>query len=100
MLVEIKNLSKNYKEKKLFSDFNLEIPEHKLTTIYGASGVGKSTLLNIIGMIEDYDDGQYNIFGKIAPLVNSHESLILRRYKISYLFQNFALLEDESIEKN
>lgn len=100
MLLEIRNLNKSYKNHKLFENFNLKIAENSLTSIYGASGAGKSTLLNIIGMIEDYDEGDYYLFGEPAPLVNSHLSLVLRRHKISYLFQNFALIEDESIEKN
>lgn len=100
MLIEIKNLKKSYGSQKIFENFNLKIPRGKLTTIYGASGAGKSTLLNIIGMIEDYDEGEYYLFGDFAPIANSHSSLILRRHRISYLFQNFALLEDETIEKN
>ena len=66
-----------------------------MTAIYGTSGAGKSTLLNIIGLIEDYDDGKYYFNGQFAPPFNSSLALKMRRNKISYLFQNFALLEDE-----
>ena len=51
-------------------------------------------------MIEPYDSGEYLLFGKQAPQCNSNQAnQTIRRY-ISYLFQNFALLEDETIEKN
>lgn len=102
MQVKINNLTKVYKEHKIFENFNLEIPEGKLTVIHGASGSGKTTLLNIIGLIESFDDGQL-YFGEganPAPATTSQKALLLRRSSISYLFQNFALLEDETIEKN
>lgn len=100
MLIEIKDMEKSYGEKILFDKINLQIPENQFVVVYGPSGSGKSTLLNIIGMIDDYDKGSYYLFGKFAPIVNSKKSLLYRRNKISYLFQNFALIEDESIEQN
>ncbi|MFC4652875.1 ABC transporter ATP-binding protein [Lactococcus nasutitermitis] len=99
-MIEIEELTKSYKGHTIFDKLNLKIPKGKMTAIYGASGAGKSTLLNIIGMIEDYDDGKYYFEGKFAPAYNSPAALKLRRKHISYLFQNFALIEDESIEKN
>lgn len=99
-MIELINLEKSYKGHKIFENFNLKIPKGKMTAIYGASGAGKSTLLNIIGMIEDYDDGKYYFENRFAPAYNSTAALKLRRHHISYLFQNFALLEDETIEKN
>ncbi|MEY8457497.1 putative bacteriocin export ABC transporter [Lactococcus ileimucosae] len=99
-MIKIKNLEKSYKGHKIFDNFHLEIPSGKMVGIYGPSGAGKSTLLNIIGLIEDYDDGEYYFDGSFAPAYNSPRALKLRRHHISYLFQNFALIEDESIEKN
>ena len=99
-MIEIEELTKGYKGHIIFDKLNLKIPEGKMTAIYGTSGAGKSTLLNIIGLIEDYDDGKYYFNGQFAPPFNSSLALKMRRNKISYLFQNFALLEDETIEKN
>lgn len=99
-MIEIEELTKSYKGHIIFDKLNLRIPEGKMTAIYGTSGAGKSTLLNIIGLIEDYDDGKYYFNGQFAPPFNSSLALKMRRNKISYLFQNFALLEDETIEKN
>ncbi|MDR0200472.1 MAG: putative bacteriocin export ABC transporter [Streptococcaceae bacterium] len=98
--IQIKNLEKGYNGFPIFENFCLEVPENKMVTIYGPSGAGKSTLLNIMGLIEDYDDGELYLFGEFAPEIYSRQSLITRRKVISYLFQNFALVEDESIEKN
>ena len=99
-MLKIENLNKSYKNNHIFNNFNLEIPKGKMVAIYGSSGSGKSTLLNIIGLVEDYDDGKYYFDGSFAPPFNSTTALKLRRNTISYLFQNFALIEDESIEKN
>ncbi|MBL3715759.1 ATP-binding cassette domain-containing protein [Lactococcus garvieae] len=99
-MIKIENLEKSYKGHKIFENFHLEIPSGKMVGIYGPSGAGKSTLLNIIGLIEDYDDGEYYFDSGFAPAYNSSRALKLRRHHISYLFQNFALIEDESIEKN
>lgn len=100
MIIKIKNLVKKYNNSTLFDNFDIEIPENKLTTIYGASGSGKSTLLNIMGLIEDYDDGEFYLFGEFAPIIYSSKALLMRRNMISYLFQNFALIEDDTIENN
>jgi putative ABC transport system ATP-binding protein len=100
MNIIIKNLNKQYKEHKIFENFSLEIPAGKLTAIHGVSGSGKTTLLNIIGLIEDFDTGDLYLGGEKSSGIYSRKSLLLRRNLISYLFQNFALLEDESIEKN
>ena len=100
MIIKIKNLVKKYNNSTLFDNFDIEIPENKLTTIYGASGSGKSTLLNIMGLIEDYDDGEFYLFGEFAPIIHSSKALLMRRNMISYLFQNFALIEDDTIENN
>ncbi|MDR2975731.1 MAG: putative bacteriocin export ABC transporter [Streptococcaceae bacterium] len=99
-LIKIKNLTKKYHRKTIFQNYNIDIPENKFIVIRGVSGAGKTTLLNIIGMLEDYDDGEYYLFDALAPLVNSRKAVLYRRQDISYLFQNFALIEEDSVEKN
>lgn len=93
-------MSKKFKKNTIFSDLNLQIEEKSFVTVYGDSGSGKTTLLNIIGLTENYDQGSYKLLGKNAPKVNSRKSLLLRRNKIAYLFQNFGLIENETVEKN
>lgn len=99
-IVRINNLQKNYKDKQIFNGLNLIIMKGQITTIFGPSGVGKSTLLNIIGTLESFDDGDVKLFGRNAPKINSKQSMLLRREKISYLFQNFGLIDDQSIKQN
>ena len=53
--MQLKNIVKNYGDKKVLGGIDIEIEEGKITAILGESGCGKSTLLNIIaGKIKDY----------------------------------------------
>lgn len=99
-LVEIENLTKSFKEKQVFNNFFQSIIKNKITTIFGPSGSGKSTLLNIIGLLESYDSGNIKLFGHDLPKVNSRQATMLRRNKISYLFQNFGLIEGATVREN
>ena len=58
MAVELINLTKKYKEKLVLNNLSLKIPEGKIKAIMGASGTGKTTLLNIIMGLIDYDMGE------------------------------------------
>lgn len=57
-------------------------------------------MLNIIGGIETFDSGEYNLFGKETPDYNSYAGIKLLRYDISYLFQNFALISSRTVREN
>ncbi|WP_373676023.1 ATP-binding cassette domain-containing protein [Enterococcus faecium] len=54
-------------------------------------------LLNIIGLITDISEGIITIDGQQKLSVNSRNAMLLRRYTIGYLFQNYGLIEDESV---
>ncbi|MCI3860201.1 ABC transporter ATP-binding protein [Lactococcus garvieae] len=99
-MIELQEVTKKFGKHQIFDRYSLSISAEKMTAILGRSGAGKSTLLNLIGLIEEADSGQVYIAGEKAPQVNSKEALLMRRNFISFLFQNFALIEDESIERN
>ncbi|AVK60520.1 bacteriocin ABC transporter ATP-binding protein [Lactobacillus sp. CBA3605] len=98
--VEMTHVNKHYRERVLFDDLNLSINAYELTTIFGKSGAGKSTILNMIGLLESVDAGQLKLFGQVAPSSRSTAALRLRRTKISYLFQNFGLIDDGTVSQN
>lgn len=100
MVVQLKNVKKSYHQKSLLHSLNLHVSEEETLAIYGKSGTGKSTILNIIGLLDTHQEGELFLFGKKAPKMNSKEALLLKRNRISYLFQNYALIEDQSIGKN
>ncbi|WP_432205223.1 ABC transporter ATP-binding protein (plasmid) [Cetobacterium somerae] len=63
-MIEIKNISKKYRENYVVKDVTTEIPEEKITCIIGPNGAGKSTLLNMISRFTPWDSGEIKIDGK------------------------------------
>lgn len=97
-MIEIKNLTKSLGGKKLFDGFNVRIESGEFVVFCGESGCGKTTLLNMIGGIERPDSGTITVDGTDIWKLRSRRELFL--YKYGFLFQNFALLEDETVRKN
>ena len=64
-LIEIKNICKNYNNNNVLNNISFDIFRGEMISIVGKSGVGKSTLLHIIGTIKKFDKGSIIINGKI-----------------------------------
>ena len=60
-VIEVKNMSKNFKNKKLFNDFSLEIEENTVHALVGPNGSGKTSLLRILTGLYKEDGGQVKI---------------------------------------
>ncbi|MBB4826388.1 putative ABC transport system ATP-binding protein [Sporosarcina luteola] len=99
-IVEMYKVDKSYNAKKVLTGFNLDIYKGEMLAIKGKSGSGKSTILNLIGLLEKEDSGIIKLFGQPKPPPRSRRFKLMLRNKISYLFQNFALIEDISVEEN
>lgn len=103
-MIEMKNIyksfGKDHNERKLFEDFSFKISKGDMVAIMGKSGSGKTTLLNIIGGLESIDKGTYLFNGKDVSKFSEKELLDFRRKNISYIFQNFALINEYSIMDN
>lgn len=99
-ILTIRGLCKNFQDKKVFDNLCIEVEEQSFNVIIGESGSGKSTLLNMIGLLDKADKGEITLFGKKNIRPFSREAERLLREKIGYLFQNFALVENESVEYN
>ncbi len=99
-MIETVNLSKSYGNHVVINSLNLKIKEKEMVAIVGPSGCGKSTLLNIIGQIDDQYDGTLLIDEKIMNKLNQSQKEKFIRYHINYLFQNFALIETETVKEN
>ena len=97
-LITLKNVKKEYgKNQVLFENLSLEIEKGEFVGLVGKSGAGKTTLLNIIGLITDISEGTITIDSHKNLSMNGKNPMILRRYTIGYLFQNYGLIEDESV---
>lgn len=97
-MIKIENLSKSFEEKQLFSGYNLEIPDGSFAVISGNSGCGKTTLLNMVGGIENPDSGRILVDGVDVTRTKNRKNY----YKnvVGFLFQNFALLENKTVRQN
>lgn len=105
-MIEIKHLKKEYVAKGggatnlAIKDISLNINKGEFVAIMGASGSGKSTLLNIIGCMDVLTGGEY-VFEEI-PIHNIAKSKIhkFRKEHISFVFQNFALMQHYTVYEN
>ncbi|GJM58059.1 bacteriocin ABC transporter ATP-binding protein [Erysipelotrichaceae bacterium OPF54] len=99
-IIEAENLKKQFGKKVLFEDLSFQIKAGEMVAVTGKSGCGKTTLLNILGLIEPFDSGKVRIVGRPAPRPNSRAAQKMIRNELSYLFQNFALIDTETVEAN
>jgi len=99
-MITLINIEKSFNENKVIHNFSYTFSKGKIYAITGPSGSGKSTLLNIIGLLETPSKGKLTIFNKNNVKLNSYKSMLLLRNKISYLFQNYALIEEETVFQN
>ncbi|MFC9419367.1 putative bacteriocin export ABC transporter [Bacillus mobilis] len=95
--IKLDHITKKFGEKYIFQNFNLDIYKNEFIGIMGKSGAGKSTLLNIIGLLDEPDEGTVMIEGYDNPY--KHKKFFFRN-KLGYIFQNFALMDNETVGKN
>lgn len=70
-VIEVKNMSKNFKNKKLFNNFSLEIGANTVHALVGPNGSGKTSLLRILTGLYDEDGGEVKIKGSHAMLLEN-----------------------------
>lgn len=98
-MIEIENLYKSFKEKKVLCGINLSIPKGETLAIIGRSGCGKSVLLkHIVGLL-DPDRGTVKVEGKIISELGRKELYSIRK-KFGFLFQGAALFDSMTVEEN
>ena len=103
-MINVKNLNKYYfkgskNELHVIDNTSLQLPNNGLITFLGHSGSGKTTLLNVLGGLDsaegliEYDDLTINNY-------NMRKADIYRLENIGYVFQNYNLLQDETVYDN
>ncbi len=98
--ITLSNIHKRFGEKVLFRDYSLTVEAGEFVAITGESGSGKTTLLNIMGLLEAPDSGSVTLCGVKDPSFSSRAAVDLRRHKLSYLFQNYGLVDADTVEAN
>ena len=82
------------------NDVTIKINEGDFTSIVGASGSGKSTMMNIIGLLDLPSEGAYILDGVNTTAMSDDELSHYRNQKIGFIFQSFHLLPKSSALKN
>ena len=104
MIVEMKNVCKNYLQGKIevpaLKDICLQVEEGEYLAVMGPSGSGKSTLMNIVGCLDQLTSGTLLIDGQDVGRCTDDQMSDVRLHKIGFIFQSFHLLPYETALEN
>ena len=96
-MIELQHIWKQFGSRIIFSDLNLNFQSGMVYALIGDSGCGKTTLLNMLAKLETFDKGEIIYKGKSLTSLKNEE---FYRNELGYLFQNFGLLESQTIREN
>jgi putative ABC transport system ATP-binding protein len=102
-VLAIRNLSKSYggaRPRLVLRDVTLDVGPGEYVALMGESGVGKSTLLNLIAGLDEPDAGSVSLDGATITALADAERTRLRRERIGFVFQAFHLLPHLTVAQN
>lgn len=94
------SLSKTFGDHVVLHNLSFTIAQGEILAITGNSGCGKTTLLNILGLLDSPTSGTLYLRDQVYPNINSKEATLWRRSTINYIFQSFALIDSWTVEDN
>ncbi len=100
MSLVITDLSKRYGEVAVFSHVSLTVASGEFVAILGESGVGKSTLLNCMAGLDNWDSGSVLLDGLDLGALNDEQKARMRREKTGFVFQAFHVLPHLDVAQN
>lgn len=95
-VLEVKNISKSYKNKKVLDNFSLDVKKGEIISIIGPSGAGKSTLLRCINGLETLEKGEIIIDNKVSKKQISKQANL----EIGLIFQDYNLFPQYTVLQN
>ena len=103
-MIHLTDINKSYSigQNKLhvLKGINLHIDAGEMVSIMGASGSGKSTMLNILGILDDYDSGSYQLNDTLIYRLNENKAAYYRNHFLGFVFQSFNLVSFKNAMEN
>lgn len=104
-MIKVQGLNKYYNKGKsnelhVINDTTIELPDTGLICILGESGSGKTTLMNTISGLDDFEVGTIDVDGTEIKKYGDVNQERVRNEKFGYIFQNYYLLQDRTVEYN
>jgi len=103
-MIQLKAVRKAYRTDytslQVLKGIDLHIKEGEFVSIMGSSGSGKSTMLNILGILDDYDEGEYILDNVSIKNITQTQAALYRNRFIGFVFQSFNLLPFKTAVEN
>ena len=99
-MIRIKIHKKPIENRTILNNRDIEIKEGSFNIITGPSGVGKSSLLNIIGLLDNAFVGEYEFFGKKVEIKDNNITTYIRRKYFGFIFQDSLINVKQNITRN
>ena len=103
-MIELRNVQRSYPiaggRAWVLRQINLSIAPGEFVSIMGPSGSGKSSLLNVIGLMDGEFEGDYALDGQDVRKLNAKQRQALQRATIGFIFQHYHLIDDLTVAEN
>lgn len=99
-MINVDITKKKFEDKHLLNDISINIERNGFYVITGPSGVGKSTLLHILGLLDTEYDGVYRLNGKYINTGDTISHLLIRKEYFGFVFQNSLINPNQSVLRN
>ena len=103
-MIRTENLTRIFRTEEVetiaLNGVNIEVEDGEFIAIMGPSGCGKSTLLNILGLLDSPTEGKYWLNNEEVGHLKERERTTYRKGRIGFVFQNFNLIDELTVEEN
>jgi ABC-type lipoprotein export system ATPase subunit len=103
-MISVQSLKKSYtignKYYEILREIDMQAEKGEFIAVMGPSGSGKSTFLNLLGGLDTPDGGEISVNGKDIHRLNEKQRTLFRREHVGFIFQNYQLLPNLTVEEN
>jgi putative ABC transport system ATP-binding protein len=99
-VLRLEGVTKRFGARTVLNAVSLEVAAGEYVAVLGDSGIGKSTLLNVIAGLEPIDSGSISFLGREIEKLNDDDLSLLRRERFGFVFQAFHVLPHLTVEEN